>query len=161
MKEFSEAVKPRLYLDIDGVIISEESPYERVELNAIEKYAPEVVRRLGQTGLELVWLSTWGREASYLSEVIEEMRGNRILEITILKPNTPSMERKAATLTRDQRSAPAPFVWVDDMITARERKLIPVWVDSPHLLIQPDGRLGLAEDEVVLIEEFAKLHRQD
>ncbi len=50
--------RARLYLDIDGVLISEESPFGTIN-HFGERHAPEAVRRLGETGMELVWLTTW------------------------------------------------------------------------------------------------------
>jgi hypothetical protein len=148
---------PRLYLDIDGVIIVDESPFEMVQLNAIEKYSPEVVARLGRTGLELVWLSTWGREASYLSESIDPLSKARILPI---QPHiNGSMAGKAASIIEEQSAAPAPFVWADDMITENLSKELSQAVASPHLMVRPNKAVGLTNKHLLLIEEFAKEHR--
>jgi hypothetical protein len=39
------AERPRIYLDINGVLVVDNSPFELVSLNCIDKYSPEVARR--------------------------------------------------------------------------------------------------------------------
>lgn len=146
----------RLYLDIDGVIIADNSPFETISLNPLESYAPEVVERLGNTGLELVLLSTWGKRASYLTERIEPLSAASI-DPTYL-PNTQIIHKRDA-LIADQLKSPAPFVWVDDMITDWARRIVAKKLSVPKLLIKPDEETGLNDSELKRIEAFAYQHQ--
>jgi hypothetical protein len=153
-------MRANLYLDIDGVLIidTDESPFERVELNAIEKYAPEVATRLGQTGMNIVWVSTWGRQASHLSERIEAFREARILPLLPREVNPNKTTRKMLTIIGEQEVAPTPFAWVDDDITEDERRTIDRRISVPKLLIKPDKRVGLTDEHLQQIEVFAEEH---
>ena len=151
MEENGKALAhPRLYLDIDGVVLADSSPFETTELNAIERYAPEVASRLGATGLELVWISTWGKEAAYLSERIEAFGGAIILPTQVRDIGT-----KRDALIADQERSPSPFVWVDDMINNSIRKYVSKRVKTPHLLVSPNTATGLTASELEDIEGFA------
>ena len=147
---------PRLYLDIDGVIISNNSPFETVNLNRFEAYAPEVVERLGRTGLELVWLSSWESEAHHISESIDALRKATVLPAGILDA---PIRAKREALIADQKRAPSAFVWVDDMITYRTRMVVESRLRVPHLLISPNKERGLNDSELLRIEAFARHHQ--
>lgn len=150
--------EPKLYLDIDGVIITDDSLFERVPLNAIESYAPEVVNRLGSTGLKLAWLTTWGPEESLrLSEKVPAFKDGRSLELKP-KPFARGIELKLTALIKDQISEPAPFVWVDDMITPRIEQQVSAQVRVPHLIVVPDCQFGLKDLDLRRIEAFAATH---
>ena len=106
---------PRLYLDIDGVIISENSAFNTVDLNPIEKYAPEVLTRLGNTGMNLVWLSTWEeKETTRLSSQLNILSNYRRLDPVRSQAELSSITRKMLALIRDNQGELAPIVWVDD-----------------------------------------------
>ena len=56
MSDLPEVARPRLYLDVDGVIIAKASLFETIRLPYFGgEYAPEVVSRLGATGLASRW----------------------------------------------------------------------------------------------------------
>ncbi len=156
MPKLLTAERPRLYLDIDGVIVTDNSPFEMVSLNPIEKYAPEVVARLGNTGMELVWLSSWENEATYLSENIDVLSGGRVLNLATLQDSSSDITRKRCALVADQETSPSPFVWADDTITRGTRKKVAEYLKGPKLFVQPDKRIGLTQAEIVRIEHFAK-----
>jgi len=152
----SELGRPTLYLDVDGVILPfDRSPFEIKTLNGLYSYAPEVVRRIGSTCLELVWCTSWGkRELAELVDEIDALRNGRQLELP--GANTPWIARKLDAAISDQEIAPTPFVWADDDITSRERDEIErLFADRPHLLVQPDRRLGVDEVQLRSIEDFA------
>lgn len=151
------ASSPRLYLDIDGVILADNSPFETVSLNQREAYAPEVVERLGSTGLELVWLSTWEGQASRLSESIDALREATVLPARI---HDARITTKRDALIADQESEPSAFVWVDDMITDWARRVVAKRLCVPKLLIKPNKETGLNDLELKRIEAFAHQHQK-
>lgn len=144
---------PTLYLDIDGVAIANNPPFPTVQLNFLERYSPEVVDRLGNTGLKIVWLSTWGREATYLSDSIDSLREAIVLPAQI---NDTKITTKRNALLDDQVRLPSPFVWVDDMITQWTRRVVEQRLRVPKLLIQPQTETGLTDAELKRIEGFAR-----
>lgn len=147
---------PRLYLDVDGVIIADKSPFETTPLNHIESYAPEVVRRLGNTGLELVWLTTWENEALLLAEQMGYLTNGRVLRLGFL--GATAIDNKANSLLNDQFHSPAPFVWVDDRLNNDIQTVVSAKVRVPHLFIRPNYQTGLEESHLVQIETFASEH---
>lgn len=149
--------QPRLYLDIDGVVIAEASPFNTVDSYG-EKHAPEVVRRLGEAGLDLAWLSTWEDEALKIPGRIDGLRGGRVLKLGPFGPS--HIMRKAQSLIIDQVESPSPFVWVDDHITSVIQESLSALFKVPQLLIKPDGQSGINENQLAAIEEFARLHKQ-
>lgn len=151
--------RPRMYLDIDGVLIADESPFEQAQVSPMDHYAPEVTTRLGKTGLQLVWLSTWEEEASYLSANIDDLREGRILRLARPMSKASSITRKMLALIEDQEMDPAPFVWVDDAISARERNIVLRTLTVPLLILQPDTKIGLTENELTHIEDFARQYQ--
>jgi len=158
MSDSPAAVRPRLYLDVDGVIIAEASPFETVRLRQLgEAYAPEVISRLGNTCLELVWLTTWGEEALELAQSINGLREGRVLRLDQHERSS-QITRKMRALFADQGTTPGPFVWIDDLITPQARNIVNRRLSVPSLMVQTDGQTGLNEDQLVSIEQFAKTH---
>ena len=158
MFDSSKTARPRLYLDVDGVIIAEASPFETVRLrNLGEAYAPEVISRLGNTCLDLVWLTTRENQALELSESINGLRDGRVLRLDP-REHSSQITRKMRALFTDQASSPSPFVWVDDLITSEARNIVTNRLSVPNLIVQTDHRTGLNETQLVSIEEFARTH---
>jgi hypothetical protein len=153
----------RLYLDIDGVIIADEPPFEEIAhiFWPKENYSPEVVHRLGHTGLELVLLTTRARTTrelrfSGLTDEINGLGNGRVpLWVGGYGELGDDIGWKVATLIADQRSSPAPFVWADDFITEEARRTVSEYLDVPQLIIAPDSKTGLNETELCQIEDFA------
>ena len=150
--------EPKLYLDIDGVIITDYSPFEQEPLNNIENYAPEVARRLGSTGLELVWLSSWDNGSMSCTERVEAFRKGRSLEPATNSHGHINISQKLRALIVDQIKDPSPFVWVDDEITLAAKREIDASLKVPSLLIAPERSIGLNERELWQIEDFARIH---
>jgi len=157
MSDSSEVARPRLYLDVDGVIIAKASPFETVRLPDFGgDYAPEVVRRLGATGLDLVWLTTQENEALELAERIDGLRDGRVLELD--RQAGSQIAWKLRALIGDQADSPSPFVWVDDLITPKARRVVAERLSVPSLVVQTAGKIGLNEPQLASIEQFARTH---
>lgn len=158
MSELAETARPRLYLDVDRVIIVEDSPFETVRLpSSDEEYAPEVIRRLGNTCLDLVWLTTRENQALELADSLDGLRGGRVLLLDHREAST-QISLKMSALFGDQASSPSPFVWVDDKITPTERGIVSKYLNVPKLIIQPEGKAGINEAQLANIEQFARAH---
>lgn len=172
-----EMLPPRLYLDVDRVIIVEDSPFEMAVLgNSGEAYAPEVIRRLGNTCLDLVWLTTRENQALELADSLGGLRGGRVLMLAnpeasaqialpggrVLKRNrheaSTQISLKMSALLGDQVRSPSPFVWVDDKITPTQRGIVSRYLSVPKLIIQPEGKAGINEAQLASIEAFARTH---
>lgn len=164
-------VRPRLYLDIDGVLIASppaQPAFETKKLNRVDRYSPEVTGRLGALAakrLELVFLSDWDHEAAGLIEAIDDFAGARILPLAPLDPDitaeTSTITRKAFALLDEQEQSPTPFIWGDNDINQNIRDLLAerlVTPQLPWLLICPNKHVGVNEQELSQIEAFAKLH---
>jgi hypothetical protein len=158
-----EAVQSRLYLDVDGVILpfarpdAAELPFEMKPANGLEYYSPDVVSRLGNTCLSLVWCTTW--EEKGLKELVESMGAlceGRQLELPSTIEGVTRISQKLDAIVADQVNDPAPFVWVDDGITDDERqRVVNIFMATPHLIIQPDKMTGINQIQLSLIESFA------
>jgi hypothetical protein len=142
---------PRLYLDIDGVILAKQPKFKDAEDYDFARYSPEVARRIGQTGLELVWLTTWGeRDIEKFTDDIDELKGGRYLHRPIgLK------KWKIIALESDQLNSPSPFVWIEDQMDPEDVNRIKGEFYQDHLLISPDPSKGLSNKALKRIELFA------
>lgn len=158
MSDSPEVARPRLYLDVDGVIIAKASPFEAVRLPYFGgEYAPEVVSRLGATCLDLVWLTTQENEALELADRIDGLRDGRVLKLDNRQAGS-QIARKLRALIGDQANSPSPFVWVDDLITPKARRVVTQQLSVPNLIVQTAGKTGLNEPQLVSIEQFARTH---
>ena len=158
MSDLPETARPRLYLDVDGVIIAEASPFETASLLYLsEKYAPEIIRRLGNTCMDLVWLTTRENQAIELAESVDGLRGGRVLSLDRSSRSSP-VTWKLRALLSDQAGSPSPFVWVDDHITPEARREVAERLSVPKLVVQTDGNTGLNEPQLASIEQFAKTY---
>jgi hypothetical protein len=156
MSDQSFIMQPRLIWDIDGVIIAENSPFEMAELSLIEKYAPEVVSRLGKLGMDRVVLSI--REGQELSE-ITALLGARVLALDPDQDNDTITRKELAILTDQKRSPCHRRVWVDDKLVElpeKERRAIAEFLGGSTLFVWPAKETGLNEIELSCIEAFAR-----
>ena len=152
----SNVIKPKLYLDVDGVLLPfGSSTFVMEELNGLESYAPEVVRRLGETSLEIIWCTTW--EEASLKILVNKIGDTALLKARQLSLGGKGIKGKLEAVKRDQQTNPGPFVWVDDYLTDQEHKFIDsTFVHTAHLLVNPNKEHGINEEELRKIEEFAK-----
>jgi hypothetical protein len=158
-----EVIKPKLYLDMDGVILpfirsSTKLPFEMKQANGLEYYSPEVVRRSGKTCLSLVWCTTWeSQELQELTDSMEALRGGSQLALPGLPDSATRISQKLDIIAADQTTNSSPFVWADDSITEVElRRTVDLFRDRPHLIIKPDSTRGLNEAQLSSIEDFAR-----
>ena len=151
---------PRLYLDIDGVLLAD-NPRLRSGSKEYDgtRYAPEVLRRLGNTSLELVWLTTWGAdEVSQLTTDLDVLHGGRQLK------RGPGSDWKLSAVITDQTESPSPFVWADDRISPEDVLILEAKLgrqnnQANHLLISPDEHCGITKSHLAHIEAFARAYQ--
>ncbi|WP_158253365.1 HAD domain-containing protein [Cryobacterium sp. N19] len=173
-KDQTSAIRPRLYLDVDGCLCPFRNPdpawgaVKRTEVTLnygggmAAKYkliwAPPLIVALEalreEFGLELVWLTTWNELDAARDKLVprfQGLAGGRVLEFTPgpLKPGEARGYWKAQRLLEDQASDPGPFIWIDDAeVELHGWKVLAATVGTPSLLIPPNSMVGLRVDEV-------------
>lgn len=162
----------RLYLDVDGVVLTRGKYFDDVEKEVYSDchVSPLVCQRLGKCGLELVWLTTWEdsiQTAIQTSRALKPLTGGRVLRRNhdeIFDHHGLAITWKIEALVRDQLASPTPFVWVDDQITGEHIKRVLASLQRPQdgfeeLFISPSTDNGLVEGELKMIEGFVKSRR--
>lgn len=160
-----ESVLPRLYLDVDGVVLAEAPRFKEVGAYKNIPYAKEVVRRLGSLSAEGVWLTTMIPQLPDLTENL----GLTCMQRWLPRPhefdfdeddqdeNTYHASWKYHALAQDQESSASPFIWIDDRLTpaivtaAAER-----FTDRAYLIIKTYNRAGLTREHLQRIENFCQ-----
>ncbi|MET9955316.1 HAD domain-containing protein [Streptomyces sp. NPDC006339] len=155
-------MRPLLFLDVDGPLIPfggsaphrayapEPSPGAHPLLHRVD---PAHGRRLAGLGCELVWATTWGREAN---EVLAPRLGLPPLPVVEWPDEEDEEDEEdedagdaaAARLhwkTRALagRAAGRPYVWLDDEITGADRAWARAHHPAPALLHRVDPATGL------------------
>ena len=157
----SRAIRPLLFLDVDGPLIPFGRPGGYPTYGAPDGPNPLLARldpaygpRLTALPCELVWATTWMSDAN---ECVAPLLGLPELPVvTWLDPAEPD-ERAGLhwkTRTLVEWAAGRPFAWVDDEITAIDR----TWVAAHHpgqaLLHRVDPREGLTEADFAALGEW-------
>ncbi|MHB1526527.1 MAG: HAD domain-containing protein [Candidatus Dormibacteria bacterium] len=160
--------KPLLFLDVDGVI----SPVAGAHMGPLPTcwptwqrapsihmpvfFAPDLVARLTALPVERIWCSTWEKEVDTfgLSKDLG-WAGQPYLKL----PAPVRPWDKLVAVQEYLRSQPdRPFVWVDDdprMVSSGMR-----WgrtIQTPHLLIRPEKKVGLTPRHIERMERWVEM----
>lgn len=146
------AVRPVLYLDVDGVLLplsNGEWPSERLRVGPFYVHVPTDLRTLVpklHDAFEIVWATSWNEEA------------NREVAPLVGLPELPALDvtahyRKLELVSRhagEERT----IAWVDDRLEPAAWS----WASARSgrsLLIRPQSRRGLTPEHVVELLAFA------
>jgi len=149
---------PRLYLNIPGVLLAPEPPFAQTTEFMGSRYVPEVVKRLGETGMELAWLTGLPAETVHAVETELGIQGRIIPHMV---PDHHSYRWKLLALARDIRLRPVPFVWVDTGIRRDHREWAEQRLRVPQWHIHPFALRGLTDLSLRVIESFAQTYSGD
>jgi hypothetical protein len=166
----AEYVRPKLYLDIDGVVSVLGFDVEglatatvhtlagrRYEVHYSAALVGQLSALIDEHDVELIWLTSWASEPDAIEQLVDQLsvlRGGRQL-----KPPLPRMfdglprRWKGRLLVMDQRQRTAPFCSFDDEQAewrAEARKAFNV----PSLLMQPNALQGLTDMHIKSFREF-------
>ena len=167
--------RPRLYLDIDGVINADAPMWgDTVVVQVTENYgagykvrhkvtySPILVAAIDslrvEFDVELVILSTWLENAAIfqMQKKLNAFRGSRWLNIPARggrQQELPDMW-KVDQLIGDLGDDPGPFIWVDDDEVPEHRQFVSNMTDLPSLLIAPNSAHGLTQQHLAAMQEF-------
>lgn len=150
---------PRIYLDIDGVLLADSPEFPVTREFDLTRVAPEALARLDALPAEVVWLSTWtAREINWIPEELGLLTGKRNLERP-RRPRHPGVPShwKLLALIHDQSESPSPFIWIDDQITLQDSLQIGAELKTPHLIINPHKETGIVPGHLTyFIEPFVR-----
>ncbi|MGI5351633.1 hypothetical protein ACQEU8_26145 [Streptomyces sp. CA-250714] len=121
----------------------------RVRLNAAHG------ERLLGLGYDLVWATAWGTEAN---EYIGPLLG--LPRLPVIEWGDEIVPELDGLLFKTRHvvawAAGRPFAWVDDALTARERRFVGAHHPGPALLHHVDPRRGLREDDFTALARWAE-----
>ncbi|THA71422.1 hypothetical protein E6P78_05705 [Streptomyces sp. A0958] len=163
---------PLLFLDVDGPLIpfgprtGGHRTYPQAPLPPgagthplLARIDPALGPRLAALPCELVWATTWAGEAN---TVVAPRLGLRDLDV-IAWPESPEQEERDAraglhwkTRTLVDRAAGRAFVWVDDEISATDRRWVGARHTGPALLHRVDPAVGLTGADLQLIDAWLR-----
>ncbi|MBQ1125019.1 hypothetical protein ACH4RA_15840 [Streptomyces smyrnaeus] len=125
----------------------------RVRLNAAHG------KRLLGLGYDLVWATTWAAEANeYIGPPLGLPRLPVVEWPEKIVPELDGLLFKTRHVV--EWAAGRPFAWVDDALTARERRFVGAHHPGPALLHHVDARFGLREDDFATLARWAREQAQ-
>lgn len=168
--------KPRLFLDIDGVINAKHPPWPSTTTFTISDHrgagyvvnypitvAPAVAIEIDKLraafGLELVIVSTWLENSAMiydLAKALGALHRPRLLAIPPRKLGgyRSSLWKREAVLEDLSQNPPSAFVWIDDDETPVHGDFVGQAVDLPSLMVGPDPEHGLTPGDLVAVQKF-------
>lgn len=166
----SSAVRPRLYLDVDGVLNVYGPDTEDLETATVKaaegrtyvvRYSEEMVLGLNEIveefAVDCVWLTTWLTDGLVLQlmDQIGTLQRGRLLKAPLQRwPGRFSSGWKIQRLLEDQRREPADFVWVDDEQASFAKEVRNSTPNVHKLLLQPDALEGIRPWHLLSMQSF-------
>ena len=116
---------------------------------------PDHGRALAALPVDLVWATTWEREAN---DYIAPLLGLPSLPFIAWPDPRPEPEDGVFWKTPEivAWAKGRPFAWIDDEITAADQAWVRTHHDGPALLHRIDPRLGLRDDDFALLTIWAE-----
>lgn len=153
-----------LYLDVDGVLNFQGFPNSDTMFGGVrqQKVSPcdgmtvslqwssELVRKLGDLPVEVVWLSTWCSAVDVLESTLG-YQAHRFLTF----PYHKGIAGKESALTRDVEQHQRAFVWVDDDMVSSVDSVVR---HIPHTTVCPSPLTGITRDDYHHIAQFTRDH---
>lgn len=171
----SKKPRPRLFLDLDGVVNSPAPGWDDVVIFTVSdsygsgyiiRYTVTVARALvaaidrlrDDFDLELVILSTWLENPEMIDQLtaaVGGLAGGRLLSIPARnRGGYVSATWKLDALIADLADGPVPFIWADDNEVPIHGAFVATALDVPSLLIAPDQKIGLARAHLAAMRTF-------
>jgi hypothetical protein len=168
--------RPRLYLDVDGVLNAEVPLFDDVQTVAVTEdhgagyrteyqitWSPTVVRSLEAMrqdfDLELVWLTTWLESKTLIDQLTAAVGGLAGGRRLVMPPRKLggfiSASWKRDALLADLKRDPATYVWADDVEVVIHGPFVKAGfpaVESLH--VAPSDEHGLTAEHLVEIRTF-------
>ena len=167
--------RPRLFLDIDGVINARQPSWPSTTTFIISdhrgagyvvKYpitvAPAMVAEIDQLradfDLELTIVSTWLENPAMVSDLTKALGAlhrPRLLTAPLPKLSgwrSPVWKRDA--LLRDLDRDPVPYIWADDEEVVAHGAFVKSAFEIPSLMITPDPERGLTRGHLAAMRAF-------
>ena len=169
--------RPRLFLDIDGVINAPHPPWSETTtftvtdnqgagyaVNYTVTVAPAMVAEIDQLradhDVELVILSSWLENSAMIFDLamaLDALHGPRLLTIPPRKLSgwrSPTWKRNAILGDLGDLGDPVPYIWVDDEEVSAHGAFVKAAVEVPSLMIAPDPNYGLTPGHLEAIRAF-------
>ena len=169
-------MRPRLFLDIDGVINAPNPPWPSTTTFTISDHrgsgyvvnypitvAPAMVAEIDRLradfDLDLVIVSTWLENPAMVSDlttVLGALHNPRLLTIPPRKLGgyRSSLWKRTAVLEDLQQDQPSAFIWIDDDELPVHGDFVRRAYDLPALMIGPDPEHGITPGDLVSMRRF-------
>ncbi len=161
--------KPAIFLGLEGVVGPHMSPEEAMDapmhtdfelrkVDSYNRYAPEVVERLGLISTMQLVLCTdlIGLDLQLFTRK-PGLRGLPKIRPTEARVQDELVRKKFDKICNDRVQSRMPFVWVNDRITRSVHDSIEtIFEYVPHLTIQTNPRVGMTREHLERIEDFAQ-----
>jgi hypothetical protein len=158
--------RPRLYLDVDGVLNayykglwgSEQLVGSAGVPSWSIHWNPDMVSALAalitEYDVELVWCTTWREDAPVeIGGLLGFGQDARVLHPLDGRTTFPSIEWKREAVLAEQILDPSLVIWVDDEI---DDAVLAVWEENDYsgLLINPDPQYGIQPDQIEAMRKY-------
>ena len=168
--------RPRLFLDIDGVINAPHPPWLSTTtftvtdnqgagyaVNYTITVAPAMVAEIDQLradfDLELTIVSTWLENPAMVSDLTKALGALHRPRLLAIPPRKlggyrSSLWKREAVLEDLSQNPPSAFVWIDDDETPVQGNFVRRAYDLPALMIGPDPEHGLTAGDLAAIRSL-------
>ncbi|AGZ44228.1 hypothetical protein AFR_29835 [Actinoplanes friuliensis DSM 7358] len=152
-----------IFLDVDGPLIPfgprpdghrGPPPHATADHPLLHRLNPADGPRLLALGAELVWATTWMREAN---EIIAPLLGLPQLPVADWPDDEPPAGLHWKTAGLVAWAAGRSFTWIDDEITDTDRRWVAAHHPGPALLHRVDPRAGLTDADFTVLRAGARL----